>query len=139
LRKIFIPVEKHPEYNFIGLIIGPRGNTQKRMERETGKNFLRIFSHLGAKISIRGKGSVKDGKNKKDPMNNPGIISHSQNFLRIFLDEALHVLISADTEVALERASRMVQDLLVPVEEGKNEHKRQQLRELAEINGNALL
>jgi splicing factor 1 len=35
-RKIYIPIEDFPEYNFIGLIIGPRGNTQKRMERETG-------------------------------------------------------------------------------------------------------
>ena len=51
LRKITIPQERFPEYNFIGLIIGPRGNTQKRMERETG-----------CKISIRGKGSAKDGK-----------------------------------------------------------------------------
>ena len=38
-------------YNFIGLIIGPRGSTQKRLEKETN-----------TKIAIRGKGSVKDGK-----------------------------------------------------------------------------
>jgi hypothetical protein len=24
--------QEHPGYNFIGLIIGPRGNTQKRMQ-----------------------------------------------------------------------------------------------------------
>lgn len=47
-RKIYIPIKKYPEYNFIGLIIGPRGITQKNMERETG-----------AKIAIRGRGSVK--------------------------------------------------------------------------------
>lgn len=29
----------------------------------------------------------------------------------------------------------MVKKLLVPIEEGKNEHKRAQLRKLAEING----
>jgi len=32
-RKLRIPIEDYPGYNFIGLIIGPRGNTQKRMER----------------------------------------------------------------------------------------------------------
>ncbi len=32
-RKLRIPLEEYPGYNFIGLIIGPRGNTQKRMER----------------------------------------------------------------------------------------------------------
>lgn len=47
-RKMYIPIKKFPEYNFIGLIIGPRGITQKNMEKETG-----------AKIAIRGRGSVK--------------------------------------------------------------------------------
>jgi len=32
-RKLRIPIDEYPGYNFIGLIIGPRGNTQKRMER----------------------------------------------------------------------------------------------------------
>ncbi|XP_064948705.1 splicing factor-like protein 1 isoform X2 [Musa acuminata AAA Group] len=41
-KKLYIPVKEYPSYNFIGLIIGPRGNTQKRMEMETG-----------AKISLR--------------------------------------------------------------------------------------
>lgn len=35
-RKVYIPYKEHPSYNFIGIIIGPRGNTQKRMEQETG-------------------------------------------------------------------------------------------------------
>lgn len=49
-RKIFIPLKDYPGYNFIGLIIGPRGNTQKRMQAETN-----------TKIAIRGRGSVKEG------------------------------------------------------------------------------
>jgi hypothetical protein len=44
-RKIMIPIHDHPGYNFFGLIIGPRGNTQKRMQRETN-----------TKIAIRGMG-----------------------------------------------------------------------------------
>ena len=31
-NKIYIPQNEYPGYNFIGLIIGPRGNTQKRMQ-----------------------------------------------------------------------------------------------------------
>jgi len=111
-KKIYIPVKEHPEYNFIGLIIGPRGYTQKNMEKESG-----------AKIAIRGKGSVKDGKGRIDGKLNPGE------------DDELHVLITADTDDQLNKASEMIEKLLVPVEEGKNEHKRQQLRKLAEING----
>jgi hypothetical protein len=41
----------------------------------------------------------------------------------------------ADTDDAIDKAARMVEKLLIPVEEGKNEHKRQQLRKLAEFNG----
>jgi len=45
------------------------------------------------------------------------------------------VLITADNRDALDRAAIMVEQLLVPVEEGQNKHKQDQLRELAVING----
>lgn len=113
-KKLYIPMKEYPGYNFIGLIIGPRGNTQKRMERETG-----------AKIVIRGKGSVKEGRlqQKRDLRPDP-----SEN-------EDLHVLVEADTQEALDAAAGMVEKLLQPVDEVLNEHKRQQLRELAALNG----
>lgn len=114
-KKLYIPMKEYPGYNFIGLIIGPRGNTQKRMERETG-----------AKIVIRGKGSVKEGRlqQKRDlKMPDP-----SEN-------EDLHVLVEAETQEALDAAAGMVEKLLQPVDEVLNEHKRQQLRELAALNG----
>lgn len=113
-KKLYIPMKEYPGYNFIGLIIGPRGNTQKRMERETG-----------AKIVIRGKGSMKEGRmqQKKDLKHDP-----SEN-------EDLHVLVEADTQEALDAAAGMVEKLLQPVDEVLNEHKRQQLRELAALNG----
>ena len=50
-KKLFISVKDFLGYNFTGLIIGHRGNTQKRMEKETS-----------AKIVIRDKGSVKEGR-----------------------------------------------------------------------------
>ncbi|KAF9685658.1 hypothetical protein SADUNF_Sadunf03G0077300 [Salix dunnii] len=113
-KKLYIPMKEYPGYNFIGLIIGPRGNTQKRMERETG-----------GKIVIRGKGSVKEGRlqQKRDMKPDP-----SEN-------EDLHVLVEAETQEALDAAAGMVEKLLQPVDEVLNEHKRQQLRELAALNG----
>ncbi|XXG45488.1 hypothetical protein AAC387_Pa02g0559 [Persea americana] len=113
-KKLYIPMKEYPGYNFIGLIIGPRGNTQKRMEKETG-----------AKIVIRGKGSIKEGRlqQKRDLKPDP-----SEN-------EDLHVLVEAETQDALDAAAGMVEKLLMPVDEGLNEHKRQQLRELAALNG----
>ncbi|GMH28050.1 hypothetical protein Nepgr_029893 [Nepenthes gracilis] len=113
-KKLYIPQKEYPGYNFIGLIIGPRGNTQKRMERETG-----------SKIVIRGKGSIKEGRlqQKRDLKPDP-----SEN-------EDLHVLVEAETQESLEAAAAMVEKLLQPVDEVLNEHKRQQLRELAALNG----
>ncbi|KAH0461000.1 hypothetical protein IEQ34_008575 [Dendrobium chrysotoxum] len=113
-KKLYIPMKEYPGYNFIGLIIGPRGNTQKRMEKETG-----------AKIVIRGKGSVKEGRlqQKRDLKHDP-----AEN-------EDLHVLVEAETQEALDKAADMVEKLLQPVDEVLNEHKRQQLRELAALNG----
>lgn len=73
-RKIYIPQKDFPGYNFIGLIIGPRGNTQKRMQKETN-----------TKIAIRGRGSVKEGA-ARDPKYDYGE------------DEELHVLITGDLQ-----------------------------------------
>jgi len=46
-RKLVVPLKEFPGYNFIGLVIGPRGNTQKRMQRETN-----------TRIAIRGRGGA---------------------------------------------------------------------------------
>ena len=54
-RKLIVPIEKYPGYNFFGAIIGPRGNAQKKMERESG-----------CKVVIRGKGAIKDGCSRHD-------------------------------------------------------------------------
>ena len=113
-RKIPIPVKDHPELNFIGIIIGPRGNTHKRLEEESG-----------ARIAIRGRGSVKEGR-KKDSHVDDGE------------DEELHVLITGDTEAAVSKAADMIEHLFKPEWLAHvNEHKRLQLRELAALNGRA--
>lgn len=77
-----IPQEEHPDINFVGLLIGPRGNTLKAMEKETG-----------AKIIIRGKGSVKEGKvGRKDGQPLPGE------------DEPLHAFITASNPECVKKA-----------------------------------
>jgi hypothetical protein len=50
-EKIYVPVDEHPDYNFVGRLLGPRGMTAKQLEQETG-----------CKIMIRGKGSMRDKK-----------------------------------------------------------------------------
>lgn len=112
-RRIHIPIEEYPTYNFIGLIIGPRGKTQKDMESKTG-----------CKIAIRGKGSIKEGaKGRRNGVPMDGD------------DESLHVLITGDDPSAIDAAAEMVESMLVVIDDEKNVHKQNQLRELALLNG----
>ncbi|BCR85603.1 putative zinc knuckle transcription factor/splicing factor MSL5/ZFM1 [Aspergillus chevalieri] len=114
-EKVYVPVNDYPEINFIGLLIGPRGNTLKKMETESL-----------AKIAIRGKGSVKEGKGRSDA-------AHASN-----QEEDLHCLIMADTEEKVNKAKKLIHNVIetaASIPEGQNELKRNQLRELAALNG----
>ena len=110
-RKLYLPKQTNPLFNYIGLIIGPRGNTQKQMETATN-----------CKISIRGKGSAKEGS-KNRSMKQPDD------------DDELHVYIQGEEESGVEKAVKMIEEILVPQDDSVNEHKQKQLRELALING----
>ncbi|EGX88965.1 peptidase family M28 family [Cordyceps militaris CM01] len=117
-EKVYVPVNDYPEINFthqVGLLIGPRGNTLKKMETESG-----------AKIAIRGKGSVKEGKGRSDA-------AHSSN-----QEEDLHCLVMADTEDKINKAKQLIHNVIetaASTPENQNELKRNQLRELAALNG----
>jgi len=113
---VLIPQEEHPDINFVGLLIGPRGNTLKAMEKDTG-----------AKIIIRGKGSVKEGKvGRKDGQPLPGE------------DEPLHAFITASNPESVKKAVDKIKEVIkqgIEVPEGHNDLRRMQLRELAQLNG----
>lgn len=89
--KVYIPVKEFPEINFFGLLVGPRGNSLKKMERESG-----------AKISIRGKGSVKEGKGR------PGHFDDDEN-------DELHCLITADTEEKVQSCVKLINTVIETV------------------------
>ncbi|KAI9098034.1 hypothetical protein DFS34DRAFT_95154 [Phlyctochytrium arcticum] len=113
--KLYIPAKDYPEINFIGQLIGPRGSTLKSIESESG-----------AKISIRGHGSVKDGKSRPDGTLAPGE------------EEDLHCLVTADSEEKVKIAMKAIEKVIetaASVPEDQNAHKRMQLRKLAELNG----
>jgi splicing factor 1 len=130
-EKVYIPVKEFPEINFFGLLVGPRGNSLKKMEKDSG-----------AKISIRGKGSVKEGKSRPDAFAEDS-------------EEDLHCLVMADSDDKVAACVRMINRVIETVSivcqfsaaklnvvhqaastpEGQNDHKRNQLRELAALNG----
>jgi splicing factor 1 len=89
--KVYIPVKEFPEINFFGLLVGPRGNSLKNMERQSG-----------AKISIRGKGSVKEGKGRQEQF------PHDE-------DDELHCLVTADDEYKVKKCVALINKVIETV------------------------
>ncbi|CAL5094997.1 unnamed protein product [Urochloa decumbens] len=147
-----VPVDKYPNYNFVGRLLGPRGNSLKRVEATTQ-----------CRVYIRGRGSVKDSVKEDKLRDKPGY-EH--------LNDPLHVLVEAEfpadiVDARLNQAVAILEDLLKPVvctlafclsllastiflasplvlclincchpqDESMDYYKKQQLRELAILNG----
>ncbi|ODN02445.1 Splicing factor 1 [Orchesella cincta] len=116
--RVPIPQEEHPEINFVGLLIGPRGNTLKGLEKDSG-----------AKIIIRGKGSVKEGKvggkaGGGHPL--PGE------------DEPLHAYVTSNNPESVKKACEKIKEIIrqgIEMPESQNDLRKMQLRELALLNG----
>ncbi|XP_058208874.1 KH domain-containing protein At5g56140-like isoform X1 [Rhododendron vialii] len=118
--RVDIPVDQYPNYNFVGRLLGPRGNSLKRVEASTE-----------CRVLIRGRGSIKDPAKEEMMRGKPGY-EH--------LNEPLHILVEAELPVEmvdarLMQAREILEDLLKPMDESQDFYKKQQLRELALING----
>ncbi|KAB5561840.1 hypothetical protein DKX38_006797 [Salix brachista] len=151
ILRLEIPVDTYPNFNFVGRLLGPRGNSLKRVEATTG-----------CRVYIRGKGSIKDPDKEEKLRGRPGY-EH--------LNDPLHILIEADlpaniVDLRLRQAQEIIEELLKPVclaanliigacssslvngspynvgfqfiieDESQDFIKRQQLRELAMLNSN---
>lgn len=118
--RLDVPADKFPHFNFVGRLLGPRGNSLKRIESTTD---CRVF--------IRGRGSVKDSAKEEKLRDKPGY-EH--------LNEPLHVLVEAELpaniiDSRLKQALEILEEMLKPVDESQDYFKKQQLRELALLNG----
>ena len=98
VNKIWIPSDKNPGYNYVGLLIGPGGSKQRELVAQSGGQ---------VKISIRGKGSSQ----KMDSV--PGMP-----------DEPLHVLLEGSQE-CVDKAEVLVRELLENTEAADKEKARQ--------------
>lgn len=98
VKKIWIPSDKNPGYNYVGLLIGPGGSKQRELVAQSGGQ---------VKISIRGKGSSQ----KMDSV--PGMP-----------EEPLHVLLEG-TQECVDKAEVLVRELLENTEAADKEKARQ--------------
>ncbi|XP_037551007.1 KH domain-containing, RNA-binding, signal transduction-associated protein 1a [Nematolebias whitei] len=75
-ERVLIPTKQYPRVNFVGKLLGPQGSTIKRLQEETG-----------AKISVLGKGSMRD-KNKEEELRKSGEAkyAHLAMELHVFIE-----------------------------------------------------
>ncbi|OIW02623.1 hypothetical protein TanjilG_24074 [Lupinus angustifolius] len=123
ILRLDIPYDSYPnfQFNFVGRLLGPRGNSLRRVEATTG-----------CRVYIRGRGSIKDQEKEELLRGRPGY-EH--------LNDPLHILIEAElpanvVDIRMRQAQEIIEELLKPVDESQDFYKRQQLRELAMLNSN---
>jgi len=102
-EKVFIPVDKHPGYNFVGSILGPSGSILKELTRATK-----------SKIAILGKGSMKDKAKEEE-------LLKSEEEEHAHLKEPLHVLIDikaprADAHLRMHIALMEIYQFMTPAD-----------------------
>ncbi|CAN0880043.1 KH domain-containing protein At2g38610 [Linum grandiflorum] len=155
ILRLEIPVDTYPNvssFNFVGRLLGPRGNSLKRVEATTG-----------CRVYIRGKGSIKDPDKVVDTptfflldMTNKMLFHTYMYILLCFLlpyvfsmftvylilkeeklrgrpgyehlNDPLHILIEADlpaniVDIRLRQAQEIIEELLKPVVRPKHFHR----------------
>ncbi|XP_056154759.1 KH domain-containing, RNA-binding, signal transduction-associated protein 3 [Lampris incognitus] len=119
-QKVLIPVKQFPKFNFVGKLLGPRGNSLKRLQEDTL-----------TKMSILGKGSMRD-KEKEEELRKSGEAKYHH------LNEDLHVLIEvfappAEAYARMGHALEEIKKFLIP--DYNDEIRQAQLQELTYLNG----
>lgn len=104
-EKLVVPTDIYPEYNFIGRIVGPQGESIRRIETMTG-----------CKISLVGRGTKKN----PDGLENLYVI--------ISTEDALN-----RAELKVERATNHFRKIFKP-DDSNDPEKLQQLLKLARLN-----
>lgn len=113
--RVAVPVKEHPKFNFVGKLLGPKGNSLKRLQEETL-----------TKMAVLGKGSMRDKAREED-------MRLSKDPKHLHLSEDLHVEITAfappaEAHARLSYALTEIRKYLIP---DSNDHIRQlQMKEL---------
>lgn len=100
-ERVLIPTKQYPRVNFVGKLLGPQGSTIKRLQEDTG-----------AKISVLGKGSMRD-KNKEEEFRKGGEAKYAH------LAMELHVFIEVTAPIPeaylrMAHAMEEVKKFLIP-------------------------
>ncbi|XP_042225101.1 KH domain-containing, RNA-binding, signal transduction-associated protein 2-like, partial [Homarus americanus] len=118
--RVLVPVRDHPKFNFVGKLLGPKGNSLKRLQEETM-----------TKMAILGRGSMRD-KQKEEELR----VSGDPKFTH--LSEDLHVEVTAvappaEAHARIAYALTEIRRYLVP--DYNDEIRQGQMREMQLLVG----
>ncbi|XP_039298958.1 KH domain-containing, RNA-binding, signal transduction-associated protein 2 isoform X2 [Nilaparvata lugens] len=117
--RVAVPVRDHPKFNFVGKLLGPKGNSLKRLQEDTM-----------TKMAILGRGSMKD-RHKEEELRKSGDPKFSH------LNDDLHVEITsfaspAEAHARIAYALAEVRRFLVP--DYNDEIRQEQMWEMHVMN-----
>ncbi|XP_045615233.1 KH domain-containing, RNA-binding, signal transduction-associated protein 3 isoform X2 [Procambarus clarkii] len=117
--KVLVPVREHPKFNFVGKLLGPKGNSMKRLQEETL-----------TKMAVLGRGSMRDKQKEED-------LRASGDPKYVHLLEDLHVEITAfaspaEAHARIAYALAEVRRYLVP--DNNDDIRKEQIREMELIS-----
>eukprot|EP00099_Drosophila_melanogaster_P020244 NP_611681.1 uncharacterized protein Dmel_CG3927 [Drosophila melanogaster] len=119
IQKVFVPVNKFPKFNFTGKILGPKGNSLRRLQEETH-----------CKIVIKGRNSMRD-RNKEEELRSSGDPRYAHLHKDLFL-EVSAVAPPAECYARIAYALAEIRKYLIPDDNDDVWHEQQ--RELMEMN-----
>eukprot|EP00095_Tigriopus_kingsejongensis_P001197 snap_masked-scaffold530_size145801-processed-gene-0.5 protein:Tk01197 transcript:snap_masked-scaffold530_size145801-processed-gene-0.5-mRNA-1 annotation:"quaking related isoform x1" len=119
--RVLVPVREHPKFNFVGKLLGPKGNSMKRLQEETM-----------TKMAVLGRGSMRD-KQKEEELR----ASNDPKYQH--LHEELHVEITAfappaEAHARVAYALTEVRKYLIP--DSNDEIRQEQMREMEILAAN---
>jgi KH domain-containing RNA-binding signal transduction-associated protein 3 len=113
--KVLVPIKEHPKFNFVGKLLGPKGNSMKRLQEDTM-----------TKMAVLGRGSMKDKQKEEE-------LRASLDPKYAHLSDDLHVEIAAfappaEAHARIAYALAEVRKYLIP--DSNDEIRQEQMREM---------
>ncbi|XP_067637720.1 KH domain-containing, RNA-binding, signal transduction-associated protein 3-like isoform X2 [Eurosta solidaginis] len=119
IQKVFVPVKQFPKFNFTGKLLGPKGNSLRRLHEETQ-----------CKIIIKGRGSMRD-RNKEEELRQSGDPRYAHLHRDLFI-EISTIAPPAEGHARVAYALAEIRKYLIP--DKNDDVSQEQLRELMKID-----
>uniref|UniRef100_T1PH41 KH domain protein n=1 Tax=Musca domestica TaxID=7370 RepID=T1PH41_MUSDO len=118
-QNVYLPVKQYPKFNFQGKILGPKGNTLKRLHQET------LCS-----IAIKGRNSMRDPE-REEALRQSGDPAYNHLNKNLFV-EISTVASPAEAHARMAYALKEIRKYIIP--DKNDEISQEQYRELMEID-----